>query len=78
MDFCIVVELIDDANRKLFHQMSQHRQWHNLELGAPGQKCKDSPPRAPSPFHSLLTSPPICDCPSPILPSIPSHTLLRF
>jgi len=29
--------------------------------GAPGQKCKDSPPRVPSPFHSLLTSPSLCN-----------------
>jgi len=27
--------------------------------GAPGQKCKDSLPRAPALFHSLLTSPPL-------------------
>jgi len=30
-------------------------------LGAPGQKCNDSPPRAPSPFHSLFTSLPLCN-----------------
>jgi len=40
--------------------------WHygsgvTWNSGAPGQRCKDSPPRAPSPFHSLLTSPPLCN-----------------
>jgi len=47
-------------------------QWHEVSRwprfsgvtcssGAPEQKCKDSPPRAPFPFHSLLTSPPLCN-----------------
>jgi len=35
--------------------------WVTWNSGAPGQKCKDSPPRAPSPFHSLLTSPLLCN-----------------
>ena len=59
---------------------SDRRSGVTWNSGAPGQQCKDrSPtPRAPSPFHSVLTSPPLCDfVPRPFFPPS-SPPLLRF